>query len=705
MAHKPIKYVEKAVSAVAQAGWAAYTATNKIMGHKASFTPKWSEKPLLKSWEKVRPKLGWPRETDSLCPKCVPEIRQQILDGKLPVEILRNSKVGEIKAQIIERDGKIWMVKECAIHGKFEDLMSIDPAFSKHLEDVFPGRDIRAHNDEKLHDHGSSTITHGRGSVLTIDLTNRCNMMCDPCFMDANQVGFVHELTWEDIKTLLDNAISIKPRRQMSVQFSGGEPTMSPFFLDAVRYARKVGYNSVQAATNGIEFAKSKEFSRQAAEAGLRYAYLQFDGIGNEANSHRAVGNLFDVKLKAIENLHSSGVDIVPVITIVNGINNEQVGSVVRFALDNPKKIPFLSFQPVSFTGRDEAVTDDRRKAQRYTLSHLAHDVKNMVGIGEPTRDWFPISFMSTFSDFADLVHGPDADWGQLSCGCHPNCGIGMAVMCDKETKEAVPVTAFLNADQLAKDVARINDNARGRLWSVVGVALALLRNYNSFSSPSHFRIKDLMEKFDKCFGATKRSYGKVTADRTMADIEKRRADRWNFLFIAGMWFQDLFNYDFRRTEQCIIPYATQEGEISFCAYNTGVGWRNIVEKMHMSATLTKWYEEHGRHEIFAGGKNVKAVDTRTSYVVLRDEDVNKKRQTDLDEVGVAKNAREEKIRARDERLRQQAENERMAKLYRQMVLKEKEPEGLVQIAMPLPAAKPQTAKAESEKEVGSFGD
>ena len=137
-------------------------------------------------------------------------------------------------------------------------------------------------------------------------------MMCDPCFMDANQVGFVHELTWEEIKTLLDNALTIKPRRQMSVQFSGGEPTLSPYFLDAVRYARKVGYNSVQAATNGIEFAKRPEFCRQAGEAGLRYAYLQFDGIGNAANSHRAVGNLFDVKLRAIENLHKGGVDIVP---------------------------------------------------------------------------------------------------------------------------------------------------------------------------------------------------------------------------------------------------------------------------------------------------------------------------------------------------------------------------------------------------------
>ncbi len=711
MAHKPIKYVEKAIAVAANGAWHLFDALNRISPNP-SFTPKWSDKPLLKSFEKVKPKLGWPRETDSLCPKCVPEIRQQILDGKLPVEILRNSKVGEIKAQVIERDGQILMVKECAIHGKFEDVMAMDSAFLKHLEDVFPGRDIRAHNDEKLHDHGSSTITHGRGAVLTIDLTNRCNMMCDPCFMDANQVGFVHELAWSDIKQLLDNAISIKPRRQMSVQFSGGEPTMSPYFLDAVRYARKVGYQSVQAATNGIEFAKSKEFAKEAAEAGLRYAYLQFDGIGNEANSHRAVGNLFDVKLQAIENLHSAGVDIVPVITIINGVNNEQVGAVVRFALDNPKKIPFLSFQPVSFTGRDEAITDERRQAQRYTLSHLAHDVKNQVGLGEPSRDWYPISAMSTFSDFADLVHGPGADWGQISCGCHPNCGIGMVVMCDKETKESVPLTKFLNTDQLMRDVTRLNDAARSPKLSAYGISLALLRNYDPFHSPTHFKLTDLVSKFDKFAGMSKKAqkggYGKVTADRTLSDIEKRRKDRWNFLFIAGMWFQDLFNYDFRRTEQCIIPYATQEGEISFCAYNTGVGWRNIVEKMHMTASLTKWYEDHGRHEIVAGGKNVKSVTNRSDYMVLREEDVNKLRQTDLDDAGIAKTAREEKIRARDEKLKQSQENERMAKLYREVVLQEKDT-GLVQIGI-APAASngplvmPETAVKKNE-EVGTFGD
>ena len=106
-----------------------------------------------------------------------------------------------------------------------------------------------------------------------------------------------------------------------------------------------------------------------------------------DANSHRQVGNLFDVKMRAINNLHEAGVEIVLVTTLVNGINNDQVGSIIRFALDNPKKIAFLSFQPVSFTGRDEEITPQRRLQQRYTLSHLAHDVKDQVGITEPTRD------------------------------------------------------------------------------------------------------------------------------------------------------------------------------------------------------------------------------------------------------------------------------------------------------------------------------
>ena len=418
-----------------------------------SVTPQWSDKPLLKSWEKTKPTLGFPRQTDSLCPACVKEARESIIAGKKDWRDLMHEKVGEIKAQIIERDGEVWMVKDCPLHGHYEDMMAVDAKFLELDRATVPGpRHSRAQRRRSAQAR-LFTVRYGRGSVLTVDLTNRCNMMCDPCFMDANQVGYVHELGWDEIQEILDNALKIKPRRQMSVQFSGGEPTMSPYFLDAVAYARKIGYNSVQAATNGIEFAKSKEFSRKAFDAGMRYAYLQFDGIGNDANSHRQIGNLFDVKLRAIENMHEAGIEIVLVVTIVNNVNNDQVGTVVKFAMENPKKIAFVSFQPVSFTGRDEDITPERRLRQRYTLSHLAKDVS--IRLAKSSRRVTGSRFRSSAHSpaSADMVKGRESTWGSLSCGCHPNCGVGTALMINKETKEWAPVPRFLNATQLTKDV------------------------------------------------------------------------------------------------------------------------------------------------------------------------------------------------------------------------------------------------------------
>jgi uncharacterized radical SAM superfamily Fe-S cluster-containing enzyme len=660
---RPIKHFEKGLTYFAAGAFNAIKSVNQFKPNP-SFIPKWSDKPILKSWQKSKPTLGFPRQTDSLCPNCVIEAREQIISGNREVATLINEKVGEIKAQIIERDGQVWMIKDCPQHGHFEDLMAMDSKFLTHIESLFPGRDQQAHNDEKLHNHGTSSIKYGRGAVLTVDLTNRCNMMCDPCFMDANQVGFVHELSMEDVQEILDNAIQIKPRRQMSVQYSGGEPTLSPHFLEAIRYARKVGYNSVQAATNGIEFAKSKEFCREAAEAGLRFVYLQFDGIGNDANSHRQIGNLFDVKLRAINNLHEAGVDIILVTTLVNGINNDQVGSIIRFALENPKKISFIAFQPVSFTGRDEHITEQRRLQQRYTLAHLAHDVKGQVGITEPTRDWFPLSLMGAFADFADVVHGPDSEWGQVSCGCHPNCGVGTAVMVNKDTKEMAPVPEFLNIKGLVTDMQHITDTARGKWFSNFMMGLALLKNYNPYGAPHSLTLGGILKKFDKSFGLSGKDYGKVGPDRTIEDIEKRRQDPWNFLFIAGMWFQDLFNYDFRRTEMCIIPYGTQEGEISFCAYNTGIGWRNIIEHMHQNATVAQWYKDHGRHEVFARGKEVELAD-KSHGLNLNPVDLTRPNKPEMEG---PKTAAEEM--------------QMMRKLYNQMVMEKNQIKGesLVQI-------------------------
>ena len=172
---------------------------------------------------------------------------------------------------------------------------------------------------------------------------------------------------------------------------------------------RRIGYYSVQAATNGLRFALEPEFAFQAKEAGFDIAYFQFDGVTNDANSHRHISNLFDAKLMAIRNMRAAGIEIVPVTTVVNTVNDSQVGPILQFIIDNCDKMGGVSFQPVSFTGRDEGISDADRHRQRYTLSHLAHELHRYFdGKMDPYRDWYPLGAVGGFTTVVDhLRRGP----------------------------------------------------------------------------------------------------------------------------------------------------------------------------------------------------------------------------------------------------------------------------------------------------------
>ncbi len=594
----------KAASKMADLGWKAFQAVNRSLPEGKSIQPKWAAEPLLKSYERTAPPLGFPRETDSLCPKCVKQVREGVIAKDIPLEILMDSHPGEIKAQILEENGQVIMRKTCPTHGEFEDVLATDARFLERIESLFFGRDFKSAEDSHVHHHGTSDIKFGRGAVLTVDLTNRCNMMCNPCFMDANQVGYVHEPTFEDTKAILDRAVSFKPRRQIIILFSGGEPTLSPYFLDAVAYAKKVGFYRILAATNGIRYAEDIEFCKAAKEAGQHGVYLQFDGVSEEKNKHRGVGNLFDVKLKAIENLASVGIKVTLVTTIVNSINNDAIGEIVRFAAENIDKVQTIAFQPVSFTGRDEDVSDTDRQTQRYTLAGMTHDLRAQLGDKmalEPLRDWFPLSSYSAFTSVMDMLQGADAPWGWSSCNCHPNCGIFTLVVVNKRSGEMRSLFEFFNYERFMKDVATITDTARGKKLTMAQLAMAIMRNYDASHAPKGFPISQILNLF-------KPSSANSNSDRNDRMQTRTDDDVWRVLCVEGMWFQDLFTYDFRRTEMCVIPYGTQEGEISFCAYNTGVGWRQIIEEMHKTASLSEWYKENGRHAVYAKGKDVPGI-------------------------------------------------------------------------------------------------
>jgi 7,8-dihydro-6-hydroxymethylpterin dimethyltransferase len=583
--------------AASNAAWSLAKNVNAIVPQGPSLPPTWAPGPLLKSWERMQMATGVPRKTLSLCPDCNREAADAVVNGQATIADFRD-RPGIIEAEILEEAGRILMRKACERHGPFEDVLSDHPVFFRRMESLAFGKDFRCVGDEELHNHGATSIKTGRGTHLIIDLTNRCNMVCSPCYMDANATSLVHELDMQDVGSLFEKAMSFKPQREINVLFSGGEATLSPIFLEAVRHAKSVGFHRIHVATNGIRFAQDGDFAVQAKAAGLHAVYLQFDGITEVKNRHRGIGNYLEVKRRALDNIAAAGMKTSLQVSVVNGLNHDGVGDIVRFAAEHIDKIHGVIFQPVMFCGRDEDITDDERYRRRYPVSQIAYDLEKQTAIGWlPMRDWFPASAYGVFAHLCDVLH-PKAEVGSLFSDIHPDHGIFSPILINARTEELIPVARFFALEEFLSDLVEITDRQRPPAITKAMVWLSVLRNFDRNQAPSNFGFSELRQLLADCF------YRVAGSGADWSQRAYSYNGSWKLVMISAMLFQDLFNYDLATLSDSTTPMATQEGEISFCAYNGG-RWRRVIEHVHQTATLSEWNRTHPRHPIYAKGKQV----------------------------------------------------------------------------------------------------
>jgi uncharacterized radical SAM superfamily Fe-S cluster-containing enzyme len=541
--------------------------------------------------------VGIPRKTLSLCPLCNQEAAKAVIAGETTITDFRE-RPGIIDAEILEEAGQILIRKACVKHGPFEDVLSSHPSFFRRMESLAFGRDLACLNDREVHDHGANGIRAGRGCYLIIDMTNRCNMVCSPCYMDANANPYVHELALDDVRHLFEKASSFKPQREINVLFSGGEATLSPVLLDAISCAKSMGFHRIHVATNGIRFAQSKEFAVRAKGAGLHAVYLQFDGVSEEKNRHRGLGNYIEVKQRALENIAAAGMRTTLQVSVVNGLNNDGLGDIVRFAMENADKIHGIIFQPVMFSGRDENIPDEERYTRRYPVSQIAYDLQQQSSVDwQPMRDWFPVSAYGIFAHLCDVL-SPEAKVGSLFNDIHPDHGIFSPLLINNVTKQMIPVPAFFNLEQFMQDIIAITDSARTPTITKVLVSLSVLRNFSPDKAPLGFSAREIPALLEDLF------YRIAGSDEDWSAKAYSYNEPWKILIPSAMWFQDLYIFDLSTMWDSTTPVATQEGEISFSAYNSA-RWRKVVEHLHQTATLPQWHQRYDRHKIYAKGKRV----------------------------------------------------------------------------------------------------
>ena len=492
---------------------------------------------------------GLPKSTQSLCPECV--------------------KV--ISALIFEEGGKAIMEKTCPEHGYFRDIISSDAQLYLKMEQWQFGDNRGVANPAIANaqncptDCGLCSIHHSHTVLANVDLTNRCNLTCPVCFANANTAGYLYEPDVATIRTMLQALRDEKPVAGRIVQFSGGEPTVHPDFFEICSMARDMGFTHVQAATNGI-LMSDLEFATKAAESGLQNFYLQFDGVSDDVYVRVRGEALLEKKLRAIENCRKVGIKICLVPTIVKGINDHQIGDIVRLALKNVDTITSISFQPVAFTGR---INRRELEEKRFTLADLAHSVSDQTGLTETHRDFFPLSFVAPFSRFLGAMRGEEVP----TLTCHTNCSLGTYFFVNEETGEAVPVTRFIDVGGMMQDLDELSrklSKSRVKFLSKLKALDSFRRYYRAEQAPSGMSFPKFLQTLQ---GMTDKKYGRNGKDGKFT---------FRTLLVAGMHFMDSYNYDVERVKRCVIHYAAPNGKIyPFCAYNAGPEFRYKIEKKY----------------------------------------------------------------------------------------------------------------------------
>ncbi|HSB17292.1 MAG TPA: radical SAM protein [Bryobacteraceae bacterium] len=492
---------------------------------------------------------GLPKLTISLCPECT----------------------GKIEAVLFEEDGKVIMEKTCPEHGLFRDVIYSDVKLYLKMEEwtFGDGRGIEnpaVPEATNCPDQCGLCSMHTSHTVLAnVDLTNRCNLTCPVCFANANAAGYLYEPTFDEVRKMLQTLRDQRPVSGRVVQFSGGEPTIYPRFVDVLKMAKEMGFTQLQAATNGLKFT-DPEFAQQCGEAGLHTLYLQFDGVCDDIYKRTRGESLFEMKLKCIDNVRKAGMKICFVPTIVKGINDHQIGDIVRLAIDNIDVVSAISFQPVSFCGR---ISKAELEEKRFTQSDFAHAVREQTGLADPYNDWFPLSCVSPFSKLIAALRGETVP----TLTPHPHCSMGTYMFVDKN-KHATPITRFVDIGAMLQDIdmlARRAEQRRIKFWSKISAWNSLRKHYHEDRAPEGLTFQRFLQTLQ---GLVDKKYGR-------GEMEKQEFS-YKTLMVASMHFMDVYNYDVERVRRCVIHYAAPNGQLyPFCAYNAGPTFREKIEKAY----------------------------------------------------------------------------------------------------------------------------
>jgi uncharacterized radical SAM superfamily Fe-S cluster-containing enzyme len=479
------------------------------------------------------------RETFSVCPVCLKKI----------------------KAQIAEKDGKVVILKECSEHGSFNDTYWARADIYHKAEEYKKPSLIPFQDNCPLGCGVNTCPNHVSTTVMAvIDVTNECDLRCPICFANASKPSDLYRPSLETIHKML---MFLKKQElpPLAVMFAGGEPTVREDIVEIVKIAHDLKF-MILLATNGIKMSQDPELVKNLKKAGLNIVYLQFDGVTEAPYEKLRNVKLLSQKMRLVKLCREHDIEVILVPTLQGGINDNEVGDMIKFAAENVDIIRGIVFQPMSFTGRTAEYVS---RQNRIDNSLLAQKIEEQTNGMIKEEDMFPVSVMvpplKVMNSFLSKIWPPFTPT--------PYCGLWNWILVSKQGNHRfTPINRFLNFEAFMSNLKNLNLLIKKRKIGKIGIYIRLL--FAAFRSLDWRKV----QREAGLFNAVK-TLIKIHTDPSYDSLGYIRR---RLLLIGGMAFMDPYTFDVERAHHCVIHYMTPDNRIiPFCVYN--MFYRKQIEK------------------------------------------------------------------------------------------------------------------------------
>ncbi|MGD1818195.1 MAG: radical SAM (seleno)protein TrsS [Pleomorphochaeta sp.] len=292
------------------------------------------------------------------------------------IETLCPECLTKIEGWYEEIDGKIYIIKQCPVHGEFKTLFWRDADLYKKFKET----EVHAECNTTLlkgencpFDCGLCDIHEGKTCTAVMEITYKCNMNCPVCFADTEKVKYDPDIT--QIRKMYETVLK---GGTPSIQLSGGEPTVREDLPEIIKMGKEMGFPHIQVNTNGVILANNDNYAKELKDAGCDLIYLQFDGLRDEIYQFTRGKAMVDIKMKAIDNCRKANLGVLLVVTVSPKANLKDIGEIVNFAKDNLPTVRGIHFQPMSYFGRfpGKCPPDE----DRCSLSDVMHALVEQTG-------------------------------------------------------------------------------------------------------------------------------------------------------------------------------------------------------------------------------------------------------------------------------------------------------------------------------------